>query len=558
MRVYMFSKLFISAIVLSVCASGYLSMSASTSHASPAAAFAVLKTYSKYLEKKDLRDRLKNIQKDLSEIKSDLNLMINSHLKSAITALDDAQHMVSEAEKIESIRSARVFLTQAINMEKEPQRKALAMYMLGHVYLLLNERHNAKRKFESVMRFQFGEEKGLWKKKTVYNPEITKLKVDASGILCSFREKATAIKENWCALHIGYRGAKSINLKDLEECLASEDTRSCERVGYRLLKTYIDKNRVSNTQESLTMIDPFSEGHSGLVSLSKDFIFKSCNPKDAAKLPSIDDYHGCYWRAQALLHQREYDQVLDHHRFLCKAWLGATEAKASDDWVEAVTSEAMSACKALYKEPLWSRLTRDDKAQYVRALCLQGDLVACAQLLRDTHLYHKSLPTGVSSFLARQCLVKDREELCALINDTIKPELAPMRITFRELLIGLNAEGKRWDMKGDSNPEVLLRVKLGGQLIYHQRLNIKSINTDASGHPQSYEMTLAPALSLPVYLEFAKNSELEVILTDLDAYDHDLISAQTFSYQEFKSYSSKFGQVLKLSMSLDPLQPARK
>jgi hypothetical protein len=515
--------------------------------------YLLVQMYDKYREKKAMTEKLEHIQRDLAELKSDLKLLINSHLKSALTALDDAQHMVNEAEKIDSIRSAKHFLTQAINVEKEPRRKALAMYLLGHVYLLLDEHQAAKRQLHNVVRFKFGQEQGLWNKTTVYEPAITQLKIDASGILCSFNDEAKAIKENWCALHVGYRGATSIALKDLERCVASEHPESCERVGYRLLKTYIDQNRVENTQESLTLQDPFKEEHFSSVNFGKDFLFNSCTSNTPNTVPSSDHYQACYWRAQVLLHKKQIPKTLAHYRVLCQTWREAQQNGADEEWISAVKSEGVHACQALYKEPLWSRLSQEDKAQHIRPLCLQGDQRACAQLLRDTHFYHPDVQSVISPYLSHQCLVKEERSFCSLIDETLKHTLKPFRLKLNELVIGLTDEGKLWDMTGDSNPEVLLTLKVGDTLIYHQQLGIKSINTDADGNPLSYQLALDPNQSLPIYLDYAKRRDLEIRLIDLDTYEDDLINMKTLKYDDFKSYTSSFGTVKKISLSLDPV-----
>lgn len=513
----------------------------------------LVQMYQKYREKKKMSEKLEHIQRNLAELKSDINLLINSHLKSALTALDDAQHMVNDAEKIDSIRSAKHFLTQAINIEKEPQRKALAIYLLGHVYLLLDEQQAAKRQLINVVRFQFGQTQGIWKKTTIFDPKITQLKVDATGILCAFNDKATAIKENWCALHVGYRGAASIALKDLERCVASEETTSCERVGYRLLKTYIDQNRAENIQDPLSLRDPFKEEHYTSVNIGKDFLFESCELPSKGGLPSIDHYHACYWRAQVLLHQRDYAQLLQHHRFLCEHWLNSRQQDVDDAWSSAVETEAVSACQALYKEPMWSKLSKEDKASYVRPLCLQGDRIACAQLIRDTHFYHLELRNDISTYVGQRCLIEEDQTFCRLVEDTLKHELEPMIFKLKEIVIGLNPEGKLWDMTGDSNPEILLTMRIGKTLIYHQQLSIESISTDASGNPLSYRLRPEPSQSLPVYLGYAKRHKLELTFTDLDAYDDDLIGAETLSYSDFKGYDASFGSVKRLSVELTPV-----
>jgi hypothetical protein len=159
----------------------------------------------------------------------------------------------------------------------------------------------------------------------------------------------------------------------------------------------------------------------------------------------------------------------------------------------------------------------------------------------------------ISPYLSHQCLVKEERSFCSLIDETLKHTLKPFRLKLNELVIGLTDEGKLWDMTGDSNPEVLLTLKVGDTLIYHQQLGIKSINTDADGNPLSYQLALDPNQSLPIYLDYAKRRDLEIRLIDLDTYEDDLINMKTLKYDDFKSYTSSFGTVKKISLSLDPV-----
>jgi hypothetical protein len=235
---------------------------------------ALIGVYLKYKDKKEIKEKLDQIHEDLEDIKSDLKLIKESNLKSAMSALSDAKEMVNPDEKIDSIRSAKHFLTQAINIETDPDRKVLAYYILGHVYLLLNEEATAQSQFKKVIRFRYGVKSGLFTSDITHSQTITQLKRDASGILCSYNEQPKRIKDDWCALHIGYLNATKINLIDLEECLHSEKRDHCGRVGFNLLQSYLnDHEQKSLDQSNLKLSDPFPSQHHEAIKYSKYFLF---------------------------------------------------------------------------------------------------------------------------------------------------------------------------------------------------------------------------------------------------------------------------------------------
>ena len=476
-----------------------------------------------YMKQRDMREvksKLAQIEKDLAGIKSDLNLIIDSDLKAAMSALNDAKEMVNPEEKADSIRSAKHFLTRAVNIAKEPDRKALAYYILGHVYLLLNEESAAKSQFKKVVHFKYGTTSGLWTKETSYNQVITRLKRDASGLLCSYQESPKKLNEDWCALHVGYLNASKIELGALEGCLHTESKANCERVGYDLLREYLsDHEKTDTPQVELKLHDPFGSEHHEAIQYTKSFLYETC--EDSKGLSSPEHFKACYRRAQVLFHEGKFDETLSHYRTVCDYWF--RNLKATLDQDDPLNIIGQRACQSIYREPLWSKMGEGHKLGIVKDLCLSGDLQACGQVVSDKHLYHADIRNSVSVYLSDRCLLKEEKPACDLIDQTRSKNRRVFKIRINKMVVGLTPEGKLWDLTGDSNPEVLLQISVGNLNVYHQKLEISRITSDASGNPITYDLKIDPNESLLIDQEFAKQEIIRIKLSDLDPMSDDLI-----------------------------------
>ncbi len=498
--------------------------------------------YMKQREMREIKGKLAQIEKDLEGIKSDLNLIIDSDLKAAMSALNDAKEIVNLEEKADSIRSAKHFLTRAVNIAKEPDRKALAYYILGHVYLLLNEETAAKRQFKQVIQFKYGVTSGLWNKETLYNQTITRLKRDASGILCSYQESAKRLNENWCALHVGYLNASKIELGDLEGCLHTEEKASCERVGFNVLQQYLNENESAEVRgEAFKLNDPFNSEHNEAIEYSKNFLYESCD--EAHSLSSPEHFRACYRRGQVLFHEGKFGDSLSHYKTVCNSWFNTLKASLEEG--DSQHQIGQSACRLIYREPLWSMVSEEHKLGLVKDLCISGDLQACGQLISDYHFYDSKLLKTVSTYVADRCLLQEDQASCELIDRTRAQARDTKQFVLEELVVGLTPEGSLWDLTGDSNPEVLLQILVDDFTVYHQRLEISQIISDAAGNPITYILKLDPSKSILIDQEFAKERTIHVLITDIDPMSDDLIG-KTEIKGGVRALQAPFGSVAKV------------
>jgi hypothetical protein len=504
--------------------------------------------YFKYRDRKEVKEKLDQIHKDLEDIKGDLNLIIDSHLKAAMSALSDAKDMVNPDEKIDSIRSAKHFLTRAINIEKDPDRKVLAYYILGHVYLLLNEETTAQRQFKKVIRFRYGVETSFWNKNITHSQTITQLKRDASGILCSYNEQAKRIKDNWCALHTGYLHASKISLIDLEGCLHSEKRAHCERVGFDLLQSYLNDHELKGfNKTNLKLNDPFTPKHHEAIKYSKYFLFDSCH--EPKSLSSVDHFRACYGRAQVLFHENQFRESLAHYQTVCEYWF--KNLKGEEE--ETLKDLGQRACQSIYKEPLWHLMAERDKLGLVKSLCLDGDQVACGQILKFKHFYHPDLLYNVSSYVARKCLLEEQQAYCDLIDQTRSHDRQLYKVHLKDIQVGRTQDGNLWDLTGDSNPEVLLEIRVGGILIYHQQLEISEITSDADGNPTYYTLKLSPKESILIDQALLETSFIQFNLSDVDSISNDKMGEYIMP-GKMRGLKAEFGAVKILDAKLITVQ----
>ena len=502
-----------------------------------------------YMKQKDMREikgKLAQIEKDLEGIKNDINLIIDSDLKAAMSALNDAKEMVNPEEKADSIRSAKHFLTRAVNISKEPDRKALAYYILGHVYLLLNEETAAKSQFKKVVQFKYGTTTGLWNKETSYNKAITRLKRDASGILCTYQEVPKKLNENWCALHVGYLNASKIELGDLEDCLHTENKANCERVGYDLLQQYLSEHEKAQTEPlGLQLVDPFSNEHNEAIGYSKNFLYEGC--EDPSKLSSQEHFKACFRRGQVLFHEGKFSETLKHYHTVCDYWFRTLKPTVDED--DPLSQIGQEACQSIYRDPLWTLMGEGHKFGIVKDLCLEGDLQACGQMIKDKHFYHADLLSNISSYVADRCLLQEEKSSCELIDQTQSRERKSSKFVLNKVIVGLTPEGKLWDLTGDSNPEVLLKITVGELTVYHQELGIAQITSDAFGNPLTYELTLEPKESLLIDQLYAAENTIRIVFSDRDPMSDDLIGEFEMK-GGLQPVKTRFGSLSKIDLEV--------
>jgi hypothetical protein len=201
--------------------------------------------------------KLDVIKAGIDEIKGKIDVMINSHLKAALSALENAKLIENQDEKLDSIRSAKHFLTQAINIEETLERKVFATYLLGTVFLMLDETKVAQHHLQKVLDTPF-EVGGIVTSSTIHSPTIHRLKTDATAILCGLNQQTREVNR-FCSYHILYQEGNAGTIDWIEGCIQTQDQVKCDQAASSALGHYIRKNQQENAKSSLDLIDSLDQ-----------------------------------------------------------------------------------------------------------------------------------------------------------------------------------------------------------------------------------------------------------------------------------------------------------
>ena len=177
-----------------------------------------------------------------------------------------------------------------------------------------------------------------------------------------------------------------------------------------------------------------------------------------------------------------------------------------------------------------------------------GNLHACGKILRQGSVYQ---PHILDSFkvVASRCLLDHQKNNCTLLDD-LPAQKNYVKLSLEKLEIGLTPEGKKWDIMGSSDPEVVLEMKIADVTIYHQRMMIEKIETDASHQPQVYHFLLKNQESLVIDDALTKDQSLHIKVIDQDPSENDLIGEVQIPLSDLTQKDLSFGSVKSLRVRI--------
>ena len=512
-------------------------------------------------------NQLDEIHEDIKEIKASIDILKSSSLNAALSAFSDAKKIKDETEKLDTIRSAKRFLLDAIHLESDVERKALAQYMLGHYYILVKEFESAEDHFKEVLFSKNKKSNSWWSTNTTYNDAISTLKREASSILCAIYANKNKGSEtnpdkdlpyNWCAVSLAYSNISALNdFNQLEDCVLKKDKTMCELVGQNLLMVYGKTKELSSvvvndkTSAVLNVTSLFSPEDVEEVKISSTLLDSKCGSQNNSlvALKTHEDFLSCYLYSNALLSVGEHQSALDLNYKLCD--MGVKNPNLEMGIVDLFKTiiKSNGICDNLSKEPYWSITSQEMRLGLIKERCIMDDLNACARLLTDKDFYDP-LIKEVASHLLSRCFERNNQVACALIrNSNTNPDKS-YTIKINKLKVGLNPDGSTWDIRGDRNPDVNLTIAvkafLGGGLshvynIYKKNLSIKEVRADASGNPLTYVMDVNGEESFFVDERYITDFVIEYRIVDVDPISDDLIGEQATLK---KAPIKKFGSVI--------------
>jgi len=494
---------------------------------------------------------LSHISAEIEALKKQVQVLSDSHLNSAIISLNNATLLKSEAEKLDSIRSAKRSLTQAITIEKDLSRKLYAIYLLGQVFTLLGEVEAAGHNFESVVMIPF--DKTLMRS-LKYSPLVHQLKKEASAYLCSFNSqpKATEDKDKWCAYYLAYLSVKKDNINEVEQCINADNSASCNRVADTILPSYVDPKsevflkkltgkKYQTQGELLTRFNPLSTQD---INTLKYLIRNPCYG-DNVTLSTLS-IKRCLWQSQIAIHNKDNQKAKDHLKYICDQFL------LDSDQFEEAMSIGVSACNSLLHDTIWREITSSEK-DTIHKMCMQLNTYACHKILSQGNLFHKDIIKTLK-FVAHRCLVTQSEDYCSVI-ETLNKEDDYSKLTLKHLTIGLKKDNKLWDLsltgrRGSDKPDIQLEVYLQTVPLIHCRLSILQTKTDKNDKPSEYIVDPGECASVPFSRSIANTTPFLIKIKDIDTSSDDIVGEHAVLMSELNQSDLSFGSVLKLTFEI--------